>query len=118
MILQYLIAFYNFFPNAFNAFVNFLKDLPLIIYDKVVTVFLGYYDALRTSVDCCFQNPGFSGNVGSATSAVQGYFDAAMSYSPILYYITDKTGIVQGLACLSTAVLFRLTMKVITLGRW
>ena len=113
-----LLLLINSIDARFTGFKNFLIDSPLVLFDKLVTLFLAYYDSVKQSVDCCFQNPGFSGNVGNATGALQQYFDIAIQYSPIFYYLVDKTGLVQVMGCIAAAILFRLTMKAITLGRW
>jgi len=88
--------------EIWNSIVEFFTELPILILDGVLS-----------SVATLIENipvPEFLINGG-----LQSYL---VSIDPGVLYFLDRSGFDAAIAILGTGVTFRLTRKIMTLGRW
>lgn len=87
--------------NIWNAIVQFFTDLGVIILD-------GFLGAIASLIE---------------TIPVPAFIDGGMSayllaIDPGLLYFIGRSGLPQAFALLGAGLTFRLTRKIVTLGRW
>ncbi|MBS4051694.1 MAG: hypothetical protein KGZ69_10885, partial [Methylomonas sp.] len=99
----------------FTSLKNAIFDFPVLIFEKIVQAITFVVNQFLGSVEYCFLAFGGAG-------ALQGRFDALISLpdgiGQTFCFLLANTGVANALSCISAAVAFRLTRKIITLGHW
>ena len=94
-------GFVSWFSELWNSIVEFFTDLPLVILDSFLSAIAAVLEAIPVPD---FLQTGLSGFLAGI--------------DPSVLYFLDRSGFDSAIAILGTGVMFRLTRKLVTLGRW
>lgn len=92
----------DFYKGIWDDFVEFLSDLPITILKGILDAVAGILELLPA--------PSFlsSGGLGDALGPAM----------PYIGYFLERSGFGEAVGLITLAVVFRLTRKAVTLGRW
>jgi len=91
----------DWLQSLWDAFVSFLNDLGILILDAFLSSIAGLINLLPV--------PDFLG------TGLQSFISGI---DPSVLYFLSRSGFDAAIALIGTAVLFRLTRKLLTLGQW
>lgn len=91
----------QWFVDFFHAIVEYLKDVPLDVFDKVLSAIRGAFTSIPV--------PDF---------VVNGLQSFSSEFPPLMGYLLAQSGVAQGFALIGVAYTFRLLRKVFTLFQW
>ena len=83
-----------YFGNVWKSLMDFLIDIPLLIFKKVWQLLLWLLDWVAQSCSYCM---GGSGGAGSLVTAIQGAWDSIAAASPFLMYMISRSGMIQAM---------------------
>ncbi len=94
-------GFVSWFQELWDSIVEFFTDLPLVILDSFLSAIAAVLEVIPVPD---FLQTGLSGFLAGI--------------DPSVLYFLDRSGFDSAIAILGTGVMFRLTRKLVTLGRW
>lgn len=110
---------WSWLETSFKALKDLLLDIPKIVLKETLGVLTSLYDALFSSLDCCWNGSGSGGGadglIGQGTGVLNDLLNLLGAYSPIIVYLLDKTSFPAALGCIGAAVAVRGSWRIFCL---
>lgn len=109
-------AFIDWFKLVFQSLMNFLLDFPVLIFEKILGFVSWLFTQFSDSLSCCFTN--IIDTSQGLQNALNSVFELPDGFGSGFCYLFANIGLDHAFACVSAALMFRFTRKLLTLGRW
>lgn len=102
----------DWLKSAYNDLIDWFKSILQALFDFISDIFILVLDGILTAIAAIIDTipiPDFLSN------GLNPYLNGI---DPSVLYFLQQSGMAQALALIGVGVVFRLTRKVFTLGRW